>query len=184
MRQKSLIFILLVFLFQITLSGQNTKPDTLLIKYKNGIDSLRAIKNGQKKYQNITYYQDGKIDYVSYRAGLFSLFGSYSYYPNGKKRHRSKEGIFRTLRGREWDENGRITSKSRMHPFGSTSYREVYREKKYNIDGHLIKYEYMRETIACFGGEIKKNIIIEYEENGKVKSKTVRTKKEERRKKD
>ncbi len=181
MTENKIIFTLIGFLIQVYLFGQNIRPDTTFFKFQNGKDSIIAISYGPRQYKNITYFENGKISEVSYRIGKTKRYGSYSYYSNGKPRHISKEGAFRILRSKLWNEDGKIISIERQHPFGSTSHKQVYREKTYNIKGQLIKYEYMRRTVGCFDGEIKKNITIEYDGNGKIKSKVVRTKRSERK---
>lgn len=178
-----LLLYLTLFLFNLCAVGQSNALDTILYKFRNGKDSVRVISCGLRKYKSITYFENGNVSSVSYRIGKRGKYGSYSFYASGKPQHRSKEGLFRTLREKEWDEQGRLIGKRKIRPFGSTTHHQRYFEKTYNIHGQLIKYEYMREVVACFGGEIKKNIVIEYDDKGKVKSKIVRTKRSERKRK-
>ncbi len=100
------------------------------------------------------------------------------YYSDGQKRRRGTSSFFKVVRSKTWDKQGRLIRKSRQYPFGSTSYRYVSREKTYNQQGRLIKYVYVKEDVACFGGGIIRQKIIEYGDNGKVKSRTIKRRKD------
>ncbi|HKC69495.1 MAG TPA: hypothetical protein VKG26_14765 [Bacteroidia bacterium] len=90
-----------------------------------------------------------------------------SYFLNGKKQRVSKCNLFNVLHGKTWNEQGKLISKTKQHPFPSTSYIIVTREKTYNQKGVLIKYEYEKKSVSCFGGKIKRSKIIEYNDEGK-----------------
>jgi len=101
-------------------------------------------------------------------------YRSRCFYADGKKRSRGNCDVFRVLHSIVWDEQGHVIKRARQYPFTSTSYTYVSREMQYNGNGKLTRYEYRKEAVACFGGGLIREKIIEYDEQGRIKTRTVK----------
>jgi hypothetical protein len=160
---KQILFYLICLCFTINTIGQNiSKPDSVLYDTLNPKLKLvyKLIGDGKDSYYYTSYYDSAK------RRQTRSI------YLDGKKRSRGSCNIFRTLKTKTWDKQGRIISKSKQHPFGSTSYTHVTLKKTYNTEGHLIQYKRVKYHVSCFEFRgVYKYKIIDYDTSGKKISK-------------
>jgi hypothetical protein len=141
-----------------------------------GITFAQDAKSGDTNDDDILYNEKNVTCTSSH--GWPVRYKTKCYYESGKRRRTGKSNIFRVFHGKTWDEEGRLIRRSRQYPFGSTSYKYIGREKTYNRQGVLIKYRYIKERVACFGGGIIKEKVIEYDEKGKVLSRSVKRRKD------
>ena len=125
-----------------------------------------TILNDESNYTCRSYYNWGH------------RYRNRCYYSNGNLRSISNCGFLGVLRSKTWDENGRLVRKYRKYPFRSTSFVDITREKVYNSKGHLIKYEYIKKNVSCFGGGIIKHRVIEYDDNRKVRHRVKKNRKD------
>jgi hypothetical protein len=184
---RSLVKITIVLLLTTGSLSAATK-DSVLFRYKSGKDSVKILEQGKRREKYVRYYENGNPLYISW-SGIAGKYHSRSYYEDGSRRTRSNCSIFNVLHGTGWDEKGRRTRRSRQHPFSSTSYTRVERERTFSASGRKIKYEFRKEGIGCYGGKgMIRSRVIEYDERGRVTRKErkgrkkIREEKQEREK--
>lgn len=137
---------------------------TSLILFGQTVDSFPETKNIITDKQNA----DTNFTCNSY-DNFFGNYRSRCYFKTGKKHYRGNRNIFRVLHSKTWDEEGKLIRKSKTYPFGSTSYTQTCGEKTYDVNGHLIKYEFTKDFISCFRSpKIIRRKIVEYDDKGNI----------------
>jgi len=146
--------------------------DSIFSYYESGKVKTRLLIEPHLK-KEIFYHENGKVASINYygRPKEESLCDS-SFDIDGKKESCDKidnsEAQLRTV----WDAKGRIIRQEKRFPSRSTTSLFEYRDYTYNSDGRIIKYEYWKGYQGCFGGRTIRSKDIEYDDNGKVISKS------------
>ncbi len=173
--------IIFLFAFSQTISSQtgNPKPhsksngDTVLFVFSQLDSVFYDTLNPKLKlvYKLVTDDSKDSYYFTSYYNSA-QRRQTRSMYLDGTKRSRGSCNMFRTLKTKIWDKEGRVIGKSKQRPFGSTSYTHVSLKKTYDAGGHLIKFERIKYHVSCFEHRgIYKYKIIEYDNKGKRISK-------------